>query len=64
MNGRGVVRFTAWASAGAMLVGGMGTAAAETIGSQAASNLGGRQEGLEICQERISTEMGVILTAI
>ncbi len=38
MNNEELVRFTAWVSAGVMLMGGMGTAAAETALDRAASN--------------------------
>ena len=64
MNDRGLVRFTAWVSADAMLIGWIGIAATEIVSDRTASNLEGRQKGREIGAEHVSMEKVVILTAL
>lgn len=65
MNDMELVRFTAWVSAGVMLISGMGTAATETALDRTQPPIsGGHQEGREIGVERMSMEKGGILTAI
>ncbi len=64
MNDMELVRFTAWVSAGAVLMGAMGTATAETVLIAHSIQSRGLKEKREIGVERVSIENGVIVTSV